>query len=685
MNGVNLSPRRRPIDYYPPRYSIHGAGGLPPFQPSHPGRASTLSLRVRKPVHAAIASGGGSTLNRFLPLIFGAIFAALAWPYPASTLLPQPGLDPSWEAALAMAAHARLPFGTRVVFAYGPLGFLTVWPAYFRVTTALAFAFLFLVSLATFASLIWLLGRSLPKLLAVALAYFTGTAILAALAVRYTGIPELLLGLVFAVVVAIMAQPTDDPALSAWLGIALGAAAGFELLIKPSVGVSVTVVLLFAAAWFWRKRRRFAAELAGGALPVLLIGWFTTGNGFDNLIAFVRGTVEIVGGYSSALGREQPGRGFSYWLAAVSAIGIFSLCIWWSRRLPGRRRAAVLVLTLFVVWLLFKEAFVRHDIFHDPVFYGCLLPVFAAFLADRRGIFRTTGVMLLSGAMLCLDLGGVPALVGRPDVGWRNFADGFSVVAQSSQFASYQYAARGELQSQYLVPVDMLTVMAGQTVDVDPWEQTVVWAYPQLRFDPLPGLQDFTTYTSKLDELDVRYLGTRQAPRFILRQLPAAFDNRDPAFEPPATQVAIDCRYRQVAASFEWQLLERGPDRCATPQLVSTARFRLGQWIPVPNVPAGHALLARFELPTGWWSRVRNFFFKSPDYLFSVNGGVQSFRFVPATATDLHLLAPSSTLGYAASFTPAPVTSLELNVAGASSVGAGGLVVRFYSMAERAE
>jgi hypothetical protein len=640
---------------------------------------------VRKPVHAAIVSAGRSTLNRFLPLIFGAIFAALAWPYPVSTLLPQPGFDPSWEAALAMAAHARLPFGTRVVFAYGPLGFLTVWSAYFRVTTALAFAFLFLVSLALFATLIWLLGRSLPKVVAVALAYFAGTAILAALAGRFTGIPELILGLVFAVVVGITTKSSADRALSAWAAIALGAAAGFELLIKPSVGVSVTVVLLFAAAWAWPTRRQFAAELVGGALPVLLVGWFATGNGLANLVAFVRGTAEIVGGYSSALGVEESGRGLSYWLAAASAIGVLGLCGWWSRRLSTGRRAAALLLTLFVVWLLFKEAFVRHDTFHDPVFFACLPPVFAAFLADRRSILRTTGVMLLSGAMLCLDLGAVPALVGRPDIGWRNFADGFSVVAQSSQFASYQYAARANLQSQYLVPADMLTVMAGQTVDVDPWEQTVVWAYPQLRFDPLPGLQDFTTYTSKLDELDVRYLGTTQAPRFILRQVPAAFDNRDPAFEPPATQVAIDCRYRQIAASSMWQLLERGPDRCATPQLISTVHSRLGQWIPVPNLPAGHALLGRFELPPGWWSRVRAFFFKSPVYVFSVNGGVQSFRFVPGTATDLHLIAPPSTLGDAARFTPEPVTSFELNVAGASSVGAGALVVRFYSMAERAE
>jgi hypothetical protein len=37
---------------------------------------------------------------------------------------PFVGLDESWWAALYMAAHRGLHFGTHVVFTYGPLGFL---------------------------------------------------------------------------------------------------------------------------------------------------------------------------------------------------------------------------------------------------------------------------------------------------------------------------------------------------------------------------------------------------------------------------------------------------------------------------------------------------------------------------------------------------------------------------------
>ena len=88
-------------------------------------------------------------------------------------------------------------------------------------------------------------------------------------------------------------------------------------------------------------------------------------------------------------------------------------------------------------------------------------------------------------------------------------------------------------------------------------EQSAAWAYPEVHFDPLPVIQDYSAYTSYLDQLDRSYLGTPEAPRFILRS-PGAIDGRNPVFEPPATQLAIECHYHQVMATTVWQLLNEG-------------------------------------------------------------------------------------------------------------------------------
>ena len=94
----------------------------------------------------------------------------------------------------------------------------------------------------------------------------------------------------------------------------------------------------------------------------------------------------------------------------------------------------------------------------------------------------------------------------------------------------------------------MLSLMRGKTVYVSPWEETVIWSHPHIRFDPLPVVQDYSAYTPTLDQLDARFLVSVQAPQYILRQPTDALDGRNPIFEPPATQLAIECRYREVAA-----------------------------------------------------------------------------------------------------------------------------------------
>lgn len=57
-----------------------------------------------------------------VPVWGGLIVALLGWWVSFET--PGPGVDPSWNAGLAMAVDQGLRFGKEVVYTYGPLGFL---------------------------------------------------------------------------------------------------------------------------------------------------------------------------------------------------------------------------------------------------------------------------------------------------------------------------------------------------------------------------------------------------------------------------------------------------------------------------------------------------------------------------------------------------------------------------------
>src|ERR1700761_3460714 len=104
-----------------------------------------------------------------VPVWGGLIVALLGWQVGFQT--PGPGLDPSWNAGLAMAVDQGLHFGREVVFTYGPLGFLNsrlVWISGLGVARFLYAAGLYLFFCV---GLVWALRRALPTTAAIVLAF----------------------------------------------------------------------------------------------------------------------------------------------------------------------------------------------------------------------------------------------------------------------------------------------------------------------------------------------------------------------------------------------------------------------------------------------------------------------------------------------------------------------------------
>ena len=74
---------------------------------------------------------------------------------------PGTGLDPSWQAAMHVAARSGLDFGSGVDFTYGPLGFLAIPSLYYVSTGVLAGLFTFVLRLVTVVALLWSARQSL--------------------------------------------------------------------------------------------------------------------------------------------------------------------------------------------------------------------------------------------------------------------------------------------------------------------------------------------------------------------------------------------------------------------------------------------------------------------------------------------------------------------------------------------
>jgi hypothetical protein len=636
----------------------------PPVSTSAPARAHITSQHLHRAARVLRSS-----------VALGLVLALLSWPFTASDLSPTTGVDPSWQAALEMAARAGLPFGSHMVFAYGPLGFLSVWSIYYPVIAVLSFAFLLGLQSILFAVILERLRRSMPFIVSLVLAYAVGTVAIAIVAVNFSGGPEKILPLFFIGCVALLTRTADQPA-TRWTWISLGVALSLFSLIKVSLAAPMVAALVITVWCSTADRRRAIGSIALGAVPTFVIGWFATGNGLSNLYSFAHGSYSIIGGYASALSTEAVNRGDNYWWAALCALTVAAIAVVHCRSTPRRVQVGAGLLTVLFLWDLFREGFVRHDSFHDPVFFASMPILLVAFVPWKRhwgwlsvGIVTTTVIAMIA-------VGSWPSLLFRPDLGLRNVAHEVETLVSPSRRDSVIQSARRSMQSQYNVPQTMLAAIGTQSVVVEPWEQGLVWAYG-LNFDPMPAFRD--GYTTYLDQLDAHDLATSNAPHFILRWLPSNYVPQYQTFDRPSTQIALECDYREVQADSFWQLLVHVKNRCGTQTRIGTVSVGLGQWIDVPQAPHGDAIVATFTLPLGLWWHFADLLFKPPTIGVSINGGSGNYRFIPGTAGDPHLLVVSQNLKWDSTFVPLDISSIAFSVGG-QGFGTTGVTATFYEV-----
>lgn len=589
------------------------------------GRALRATISVKTVVYGVLA-----------PLAI----MLLAWQWQWPSLQPAPGFDESWTAGLAMAVHNGLVFGEGVVFTYGPLGFLSagsLWHVHLaQASVAYAFALRFALALAVFATARRTFGAVIAFLIALVVASVDSLLLEPVV---------LLIGLVW----ALTAELSERKAIVC--SAVAGAFAGFELLNKVSVGVSlVALTAVFALSLSGRRRAGIAAAVAGGGS--LLIIWTVVGQPVGALPDYFLNSARITLGYGPAVGVEAPGLGWQYPAAFVGLV----LGLWaaWqtTARLDRARRFGVVALWVVFWFFAFKEGFVRHDPEHDVSFFG---PLLGGFLAFRwRGWSRPVALVGIATLVVFALQAQTSSLTGDLDP-TRDVSMAFDQardVLSGSRSAALITAGRAQIEAAEPVDPRALSLLRGHTVDVWPSEIALAWAYG-LDWDPLPVLQSYSAYTTALDELDATSLASSHAPQRILFVAgpDQDADNRVVSFDEPITSRAILCRYREIYASGDMAVLARGANRCSQPVLLATVKAGWGQPVRVPAPPTRNSLVSVkiYGVGIGGLESIESFFYKPAERFVRLDSGPRH-RLVPGTATDGLPLRASPGVDYPAPF-----------------------------------
>jgi hypothetical protein len=597
----------------------------------------------------------------------GLVLAVLTWR--DVVFAPIPGLDPSWHAGLHMAARRRMAFGDELVFTFGPLGFLTQPVVYYASTGLLSALYGFGLQAALCTSLLDVVRRTVALPLAAVLTFLVVSA------GRELKAAETVV--VVAVLVAVgLLRGDHSPRTERILVVAAGVAAGTHLLVKFNTGVIVALVGLVTAWFVGRRGWRSLAVFAGAAAVSVLAGWLVTGNSLADLVPYVDGSLQVASGYSESLGIDLEERNAFY--PAAVAVTLVVVALGWraARPWPAGRRAGLALIGAAWLYAALKHGFVRHDE-HDIVFFGEALLVGTALAAAARPSLRGRTQPLLAGAgtaallVVYLLAAEVPVkAVVNPLPAVRRAGDDAATFASSGRRSRAIEASRARLREAYGLTAPVLASLEGRTVHVRPWEAQLAWAYPEMRWRPVPVFQEYTAYTAGLDRIDADFLSGPRAPERIVYE-EVFVDFRNPDWESPAATLAIACHYRQLPVSQpRWQVLAHAGDRCGAPRPLGTVFARVGDTVPVPDPGDPDAIVvARVRgLDGSPLYALRAALLRIPHVHVALDGD-RRYRLVPGTAANGLIVRSPAILGFDEPFAPGSAATLRVEHGGGLGLG----------------
>ena len=561
-----------------------------------------------------------------------ALAAAVAvWTFPVLNYDVGDGLDPSWLTGLQMATGRHLAYGRAIVFTYGPLGALSS-PVMAVPRLGLAAAWIRL--LLQFAAAVLVLHRLRSAFGPVAAALLSVPIVWAAVTVMPGDGVVTLLILLIALGANELGASRDFPN---WLPFAGGGLAAFALLWKFDIGLELlllwalfVVVEAITGRWTWSRAAALVLWAYATTIASSVLLWVLLGQPIGALFDWVRTSIQLTRGYGAMVLDAGPA-----WLGPAAWLGAAGVALLLWGRIGDKPRRAQLANAAFVaagLYLVARQGWTRQDGAHIAR-YSSLLVLLAAFLVVERsrGYFVLTAGL---GVVMSLAIvGGSSLYFLHPGRSVQAVKGVFRITVSSAERRKHVEWGRRIQPTVMQVPQTMLDRVAGHTVHIDPWDASVAWAYPQMRWQPLPVFQSYLAYTNDLDRRNARALTSPDAPQFILSE-PGSVDYRVPRFESPEAALALLCNYRLVEASSRWHLLERRPaPACGATRSLGAGH---GKSTVVPPARPYELIVARIHMPG---DGLRGLLLRPRPVTLQVSPGGPQQRFVVGTASGRHVLS----------------------------------------------
>lgn len=560
----------------------------------------------------------------------------------------QSGLDPSWTWFDGYAFAHHLQWGSQVLWTYGPLGFMAlpyqypdwgVWVASYVASAIFRNMFL---------TLIFMTNRNVRGIQRTP--FDLVPLILGFLFLEFEGIHVDVISLVVAVIIVfrlVLLTPEQQRHPFVESGIA-GPVLAASSLIKFTSFIAAVLLLAAVATTLLVDRRgryrRCTAVLITGFSTSFIIGWAVAGQKLGNLPAYLHAAFLISSGYSAAM--SIPGSRHLA-LIAVAMVAGYGLALGWIGKAFGWKRAGALgVIAGPLIFLFWKEGFVRMDWGHVGIFYLFMAILFlVTSLLHGTSWASKTGVILSAGIIgaYWAQTGLMTPLL-KPAQERDQVALAWKLVTHPALYARWSSGAMERVQRVYHIPRLIAATVRDRKLAVLPWDILEAPANgAKLKVPPVPQL--YSTYTAWLDHTDARWL-TRHGPRYVLLTI-KSIDDRYPLFSAPRMYKTLFSHYCLLKAAKNNLLLARRDRPAAdkeTPRSIRQSETRLGEKIKLADAHPGTAVTLIAHVKLSLLGRLVSMLYRpSPAFVtFYLDDGVIKgpYRFIYGVAGDGLLVSP---------------------------------------------
>jgi hypothetical protein len=537
---------------------------------------------------------------------------------PWTPSMPARGLDWSWSGVLDYAFESRLQFGPQLLFTYGPLGFVLpnqYSPGSFSWVLVFRGSILLLLGMFYFKML-----RPLRFIYGVAGAVILLAALQSTVYAMYGSVP----------VVEALVLFQDDVRPLESVGLAL--LCGMVGLVEFSYFILITIVFLISALYRGLRWREFpvAAILSGFAMVVLYV---MLGHHVRSLWEYLWGSTSMAAGYSEAMQGEGPLMDEVYFV--IGAASLLLVVVAYEFKKSGMWSLFPVAALTAVVFMMYKEGFVRHDYGHVWLASNWLVVTIALYtIARSHQQLEGTGAVLLLFAAGCffVKFGAVGNLP-------RNMIDNLlslrELVRHGTRLLDHEY----EDAQATIRLVAPLPAIKGDA-DIYPYDQSVLLAN-KLSYHPRPVFQSYLAYTRYLTNRNVDFLKSSSAPQTIFFDI-ATIDNRLPALDDGASWPELLTRYDVKSETSKFLRLDlRGSPRTYKLLPLLKTSIRLGEELQMENNDS--LIWAHIQLKKTLLGHLLTTLIKAPLINLELtlrDGSVRVFRLVPGEAAEGFLLSP---------------------------------------------